>query len=890
MKHLIPIITLFIGIINATANTREQAYALISDHVDLTKMNVYYALISSSSLPSEVTTTGRHWVFFVDEEPHKGWPHNCTYYYVQYPSATGYAAVEANTPRFDLNLSWYKGSTYGTKENINLEYSELTQSQQNAASHVYAIILNGGGSRYMNYIRYWNDCSFIYQTLVRRYGVPKDHISVIMADGTNPYKDIFLGGGEYLSSPTDLDGDGVADIQYMATKANVVNELARMRQTLTQQDKLLVFVTDHGGLDETNASSYICLWNGERIYDYEFAAQLSGISCRYTNFVFGQCFSGGFIDDLRGHNRVIMTASAANEPSYARDDLQYDEFLYHWTTAINEADILGLTVASDSDDDGSVSMCKAFNYAQNHDTQNESPQYSSDCQKIGERSILSFSSKKWEFMIRDHTGDDGIEPTLIEDTWNSPDIIQRQLPDGNTTEHQTVQITSSYQQMFTYVKVTNIGIEDYPGDAGWFIHLYWANAIAGISLPGWLGNNIDSTTGCITGGKCLSSPIPINQPIPAGQSRWILIPWMVPYNIANMLINSGGDFHLCLLARVSNSAIGDNDNYTMGLPNDPYQTDVAGDRRIAQKNLTIYNSSLEASQGMPLYVSNLYDQDRDYSLEIIPMADDADALEHLEISIDLPDELYHAWQKGGKKAEHISTFKSQPQKLFAHGAHSKISYLKLASKQYSKIKCYSRIIADEDIINPKVYSFSIIQRDIKTGNIVGGEDFMIKQEPRNAICPQIESVDLGDKCVLKAININEPAHLTWYDEAGIKIGEGDNILLASPQKQVYTLKVESKKDGTVNYSQTEVDAIQGFKHLSPLPFSTQLDFTLFSPAAPNTSIVITPISFVGTSEKYEFRQGEAEMTVYTANYVKGTYAISLLVNGIVVDTKQIIKN
>lgn len=30
---------------------------------------------------------------------------------------------------------------------------------------------------------YWNNCSFIYQTLRKKYGIPADNITLLMSDG-----------------------------------------------------------------------------------------------------------------------------------------------------------------------------------------------------------------------------------------------------------------------------------------------------------------------------------------------------------------------------------------------------------------------------------------------------------------------------------------------------------------------------------------------------------------------------------------------------------------------------------------------------------------------------------------------------------------------------------
>ena len=42
------------------------------------------------------------------------------------------------------------------------------------AIHNYAVIISEGGNAWSNWVRYWNDCSAIYSTLINVYGYPKD--------------------------------------------------------------------------------------------------------------------------------------------------------------------------------------------------------------------------------------------------------------------------------------------------------------------------------------------------------------------------------------------------------------------------------------------------------------------------------------------------------------------------------------------------------------------------------------------------------------------------------------------------------------------------------------------------------------------------------------------
>lgn len=64
----------------------------------------------------------------------------------------------------------------------------MTKDEQNKN---YALILNGGHSLKKNRSDYWNNCSFIYQTLIHKYGYKKENIIVLMADGRDTYKQFY---------------------------------------------------------------------------------------------------------------------------------------------------------------------------------------------------------------------------------------------------------------------------------------------------------------------------------------------------------------------------------------------------------------------------------------------------------------------------------------------------------------------------------------------------------------------------------------------------------------------------------------------------------------------------------------------------------------------------
>lgn len=240
--------------------------------------------------------------------------------------------------------------------------------------HIYALLLSGGRNKLYNHERYWNDCAFVYSTLRHDYRIPKENITLLMADGDNPERDVLLNGGMgFASTATDLDGDGVQELTLAATLGNLKETVHRLSERLTASDHLFMFITDHGELT-AKGDVRLWLWGGETITAHELALQLSVLRPATMNLLLGQCYAGAFADCLRGDGRIVTSACGAAELSWACPDRAYDEFVYHWTCAVARHDENGQSVDADENRDGHVTMDEAFHYASAHDRRPETPE------------------------------------------------------------------------------------------------------------------------------------------------------------------------------------------------------------------------------------------------------------------------------------------------------------------------------------------------------------------------------------------------------------------------------------------------------------------------------------------------------------------------------------
>ena len=281
------------------------------------------------------------------------------------PTNIKYTKVGGNSPNAG------GGSGGAGASSCDVEGTTCSYSSEEC-QNCYALLISGGYNKENNYIRYWNDVSCMYKTLRSKYCYPEDHIFVLLSDGTDPAADRNTGLADtpYDNSPTDLDGAGrPVDVYGPATKQSVTDTLGYLIGTpiqpgkLGKEDHLFIFTTNHGGKEEGTNRVRLWLWNGEYIWDNEFADLLTGYpdqQVKSITMTMEQCYGGGFVDDFTdparvpaGQTRVIATAANDIEPSWGND------FSYWWIRGSGgEA---GTTIS------GLPSLKNAFDYGSGHD-------------------------------------------------------------------------------------------------------------------------------------------------------------------------------------------------------------------------------------------------------------------------------------------------------------------------------------------------------------------------------------------------------------------------------------------------------------------------------------------------------------------------------------------
>lgn len=289
------------------------------------------------------------WLVFVDLYPDAYWAHDCIYYYVN--ASTG--DVVSSERRFPPTLlmdtiKCINPKISSTQPTLNIYGREIVQNRNSTNKDYtkWAVILGGSYADGLNGSSIKAECSELYITLSDTYSYSEDQIIVLY---TEP-------------SITDFDYDALPDKDYDFTKANVNTVFNTLSSSLATGDTLSIFVMTHGETLGNNESAII-LWDRTYLTDSEFAQQINKIPEGIpVNVIMGQCFSGGFIDNLFMRCNYIATACSANETSWRALDTDRSVFYMYWIEAMNYFNSSTVNLNIDTNGDKIITFSEAYTY------------------------------------------------------------------------------------------------------------------------------------------------------------------------------------------------------------------------------------------------------------------------------------------------------------------------------------------------------------------------------------------------------------------------------------------------------------------------------------------------------------------------------------------------
>lgn len=835
-------------------------------------------------------------LFFIDAEPMTGWEHDC--YLVHANKKVGMLqsgfVINIDTlrmPPVNHKFTPIKvRARYGEPGKIKpfVRKAALNENSLMASARTYAVILSGGASPTANYNRYWNDCSFIYQTLVNKYGVPKENIYPIMSDGDDPGEDMYIiteSPMRFESQPLDLDFDGIDDIKLAATKTNLSNVFNHLSSKLTSDDHLFFYVIDHGGKDKSGGS-VIYLWNNETINEWELTEMFDPLASKSVNInvVLGQCYSGGFMNCLTRHGIVATSACGSNQVSYACPEgssLPYDEYVYQWTCAINEADHLGRPLGDKSDRNGNgiVTMQEAYRYAMEHDRHypKERPIYKSSPASIGEDLAFDNIPQSVDLYIKDHDGDTGVEPnTDAENFWTSPSIWIRNENDG-IEQHENPILTEDHDYAYIYVRIHNRGKFDYAGK-GLYLHTYYANASTVIRRHTWVGMETDSD-GNPTGAN--NRVWQITKKIPAGGSEVFAVKW----DLSNIVLGKGS-YHFCIYAKILDTVKDESYN------NDELYFAPWEHKGQAQKNVVLVKRT-DLDNPVNIYVRNSFAETRNYSLRLVARTTQDKAIfSKANIELEMSPTISNAWERGGGKGSGIYMMSNSPQtnykRVKLETVDNKIEDINMYGSEFDKVSLKFNFTEPSKSFS-ETYTVDLVQYD-EDGNILGGETFIVEAPIKTQTIIEIQPVPTSDGLVQLTTNSKDFKSVSWRNTNGETIGKGEEIVVKPVQGNDTYEVVGYTEEGGMAVASVCLEGVYGIKSLSPAA-SVGDNLTVELCSETGDSALMSVSSVVDGTIKLTkaLSSGSSESVLDVSSLQPGLYTVSYMINGEVTDTRKFTK-
>ena len=853
---------------------------------------------------------GEFWLVFADLMPEANWEHPCKYIYVSDNMEGGeytVAVVDSVRPPHSGDFEPMKLSQI-TRDRMELESSEKAKRAGAArmmksgplpiystpfSSKTYAVILSGGLSPADNAERYWNDCSYMYKTLTRNFGLPKENVKVLMSDGKSPGLDRNLNisfSPDLDSSPLDLDGDGECDIDFSASKDTLAMVFDELKNKLTDNDHLLVFVTDHGGYDEYNDKSYINLWNGERLYPDEFASYFNGFNAGYVSFVLGQCYSGGFIPALKADNHIVMTACAEKELSYRcrAFDLNYNEFLYHWISALNRTDTFGNTLpVSQTLPNGKlapVTLKRAFDYAVEKDAYNkgktlacvENPQISILGGSTAEDLALDSIPPTVDLCITNYQKDKN--DRFLK--WANPYIWIRNQNDGkNNQSTENPIVNEDHSWVYIYTKVRNRGVKPYKGN-GRHIAYCWTKSSLMITSDMWKGflnGNYDSEKG-IYGNRINSKRI--TDIINPGDTT--IIEKRYYFMDDDFEAVSTSKFNMCVLAFLSAKP----NNYEFPVTSDGF-ADLARSSKLAQNNTLVMAPDLNNYGVLPkVTMLNYKDHENWFSIKVQPDEDTSELFSKAEINLVFSSDIAHSLNDQTLRNDSVYRDYNNFRKFRMLGKSSRINSMHFTANQAELFNLTCNFNAEEEITKPKIYDLNLMVVDENSGDTVGGQRFRIVSKSRKPISASVEKTQVGTgRYSLSLNNVSEDCLYEWYDKNGKLIGSGSSLEIpANSDASEYRVKIMAKSDGAVIYRNVKTSGLQVIDNI--VTSRDGLTVNLKTPASNRLQVQLSSVTDTYPIVSKPVEKGEMSCRMEISNFPTGFYQISLLSDGKIIETRK----
>lgn len=660
------------------------------------------------------------------------------------------------------------------------------------------------------------------------------------------------------------------------------------------------------------------LWKKDKLYPNELNSYLEPIDAGFISIVMGQCYSGGFIEPLKKTNRIIATACDANERSYGSTTIPFDEFLYHWTSAVNGYDAYGKKLKVK----GNLPIVDAQAYAAKNDVYaNDKAEYGHEVPQINyfthsvvyDLSLANIppvvdlcfekyrtpvtSTLKTKSYNKDklfpifgnnifgrfgyYSGEDTFEFSQYR-FWENPYIWVRNEEDGTefkNSEKISIDEDCSKKDIYLYTQVRNKGVKPYT-TKNMSVKAYWTVSSVCITAEAWKGQTTSETEdGGVFGSESIKEEL---QPGDA-----VVVEMAQTFRGDFLKALKENDGNACYLAYIKESnspnafPVEENDIAEV------WATDKLGQTNILYQELSFY-AAKNTSDSLFVKLANPGSVIKNWAItaKILNYMDSLRT--SADVSLKLSPNLVTSWNNSDQQCINIKEIDRINGTFQMDGDSASLGAVKLQPYQRGKIGIKCNFFAENGITEKKTFDVIVAVKDDATGKILGGETFRITQHPRPAINPQIESLRKNGMTTLTATNVSENVIYKWYDAQGTLVGEGETFAVpAGVSASAYKVKAEALSDGAISYSasvQAESSSINSVQSTTGA-----VNVILEGPANDGTTLRLASATGNVPVAEYSVEAGSTVCNIPAGNLPSGVYQVTMVENGVVTGIKKFTK-
>ena len=485
-----------------------------------------------------------------------------------------------------------------------------------------------------------------------------------------------------------------------------------------------------------------------------------------------------------------------------------------------------------------------------------------------------------DLYVRDYATDDGTEPSVTDNMWNSPDIWLENIY-GNEIQNPMGGVPCNVCiRVYNRNNIASSGTET--------LFLNWAKA--GVDLQwnhNWTGNtyfNCGGTYvakgGVITSGETIPA-------IPANGSTVVRVLWTppMPSNYSNCTEFNTDPWHFCLAARVHDGNTIPNENstnYGMG-------AFTLNSNNVAWKNISIMNSSVNTAV---VSVSKPANMTSSLSIEYVehPNTYGETLSQFARVNMYFDTNLTSAWNLGGS---HFSGVK-----VNGTGEFMVINDTAVLSDIMLDTGLVCTMLTEVNFFSNKTPKDNVFEFDIMLYSgttFIGAEHYVAIKDKKGgikAIARDDTRSFAGDEVTFYAETNNSNVSYKWYSQNGETLGTGTDLTVYPRQSQSYILEVKSDDEGFIDMDTVCVQICRGaIVGLSPNPTSDilNIEYRLEENISSATVSISNGLGIVMRTIPVSNTQNRNTVQTNIQGLTSGRYSVELkLPNGEILDAKSII--